>query len=63
MVAMTGGILIFLGIILLGIAILALFGYFNIGMVLERKILLTFAVAMVVVGFLDTFAAMIIARW
>jgi len=63
LVAMIGGFLILTGIILLGIAALSLFGYLNVGMLLERKYLLTFALAMVVAGLLDTFSAVIIARW
>ena len=61
--AMIGGFLILMGIILLGIAVLALFGYLNVGMLLERKYLILFAVAMVVVGLLDTFLAIVLARW
>jgi len=52
-----------MGIILLGIAALALFGYLNVDLFLERKYLLIFAIAMIVVGLLDTFSAVIIARW
>ena len=63
LVAMTGGFLILIGIILLGVAALALFGYLNAAMLLEDKHLLTFAVVMVAVGLLDTFSAIIIARW
>jgi len=63
LVAMIGGFLILMGIILLGITILALFGYLNVGLLLEGKYLSMFAIAMVVVGLLDTFAAIIIARW
>jgi len=63
LVAMASGFLILIGIILLGIAFLALFGYLNVGLLLEGKHLLTFAIAMVFVGLLDTFAAIIIARW
>lgn len=61
--AVIGGFLILVGITLLGIAVLSLFGYLNVGILLERKYLLTFAFAMVVVGLLDTFSAIIIARW
>jgi len=61
--AMIGGFLILMGIILLGIAVLALFGYLNVGMLLERKYLILFAIAMVVVGLLDTFLAIVLARW
>jgi hypothetical protein len=62
-VATIGGFLILLGIILLGIAALSLSGYLNVGMLLERKYLVVFAVMMVMVGLLDTFSAIIIARW
>lgn len=61
--AMLGGFLILMGMILLGIAFLAFFGYLNVGMLLERKYLLPFSIAMVAVGLLDTFLAIIIARW
>lgn len=60
---MIGGFLILTGIIMLGIAALAFFGYLNVSMLLERRYLLVFAVAMVAVGLLDTFSAIIIARW
>jgi hypothetical protein len=63
LVAMTGGFLILVGMILLGIAALALSGYLNVGIMLENKYLLTFAVVMTAVGLLDIFAAVIIARW
>jgi hypothetical protein len=60
---MMGGFLILIGIIFLGIAALSLFGYLNVSILLERKYLLIFAITMVVVGLLDAFTAMIIARW
>jgi hypothetical protein len=60
---MTGGFLMLVGMILLGLAALALSGYLNVGMMLENKYLLTFAVVMTAVGLLDIFAAVIIARW
>jgi hypothetical protein len=63
LVGIIGGFLTLMGIILLGIAALALFGYLNVDLLLERKYLLTFAIAMIVVGLLDTFSAVIIARW
>ncbi len=63
LVAMTGGFLILTGMILLGLAALALSGYLNVGMMLENKYLLTFAVAISAIGLLDIFAAVIIARW
>jgi len=62
-VAIVGGLAILIGVILLGVAALALSGYLNIGILLERRYLLTFALAMVVVGLLDTFTAVVIARW
>ena len=61
--AAVGGFMILSGIILLGIAILTASGFLNVGLMLERKYLLTFALLMVGVGVLDTFAAIIIARW
>ena len=60
---MIGGLLILIGIILLGISIMSLFGYLDVGVLLERKYLLMFAIAMVVVGLLDAFSAVIIVRW
>ena len=63
LMAMMGGFLVLVGIILLGIAALSFFGYLNVGMLLERKYLLMFALVMVAVGLLDTFSAIIIARW
>ena len=61
--AIAGGFLVMMGIILLGIAALSFSGYLNIGVLLENKYLLTFALVMVVVGLLDTFSAIIIGRW
>jgi len=63
LVAIAGGFLVMMGIILLGIAALSFSGYLNIGVLLENKHLLTFALVMVVVGLLDTFSAIIIGRW
>lgn len=63
LVAMMGGFMIFIGIVLLGIAFLGFFGYFNVSILLERKYLLIFAFAMVIVGLLDSLTAIIMARW
>jgi len=63
LVAMIGGFLIMLGIILLGMATLALSGYLDVGMLLQNKYLLIFAIVMVAVGLLDTLSAIVIARW
>lgn len=62
-VAMIGGLLILIGIVLIGLSALAVSGFLNVGMLLERKYLLTFALVMVAAGLLDTCAAVIIARW
>lgn len=63
LVAMIGGFLILAGTVLLGLAALALAGYLNVSILLERKYVLTFAIAMVLIGLLDTFSAIVIARW
>lgn len=63
LVAMMGGFMIFIGIVLLGIAFLGFFGYFNVNILLERKYLLIFALALVVAGLLDFLTAIIMARW
>lgn len=63
LVAIVGGFIIMAGIILLGVAALAVAGYLNVGTLLESKYLLTVAVLMVVVGLLDTFSSVVIARW
>jgi hypothetical protein len=60
---MVGGFLILLGIILLGIAILAFFGYLDVSVLLIKKYLLLFAIVMVSIGLLDIFSAIITARW
>ena len=62
-VAMIGGLLILIGIVLIGIAALSLSGYLSVSTLLEERYFLTFALAMIVIGLLDTFAAVIIARW
>jgi len=61
--AIIGGFLILAGIILLGIGVLASLGYLNVGMLLENKYSLMFAVAIVAVGLFDTITAVVIARW
>ena len=61
--AIIGGFLILAGIILLGVAVLASLGYLKTGVLLENKYLPMFAVAMIVIGLLDTIAAVVIARW
>jgi len=63
LIAMTGGFLILVGIILLGVAALAFFGYLNVGLFLERRYLLTFAIVLTAIGLLDAFSAIVIARW
>lgn len=63
LVAVVGGFLVMAGIILLGAAALATAGYLDIGIFLDRKFLVTFAVLIVVVGLLDTLSAVVIARW
>jgi len=63
LVAIIGGFLVLVGVILLGIAVLSLFGFFKVGMLLERKYLLVFSFGMVIVGLLDALSAIIIGRW
>jgi hypothetical protein len=63
LVPIAGGLLIMAGIILLGVAALAAIGFVNIGVMLENKYLLTFALLMVMAGLVDVFSAIIIARW
>jgi len=60
---MISGFLILVGIILLGVAFLSLFGYLDVGLMLEGKYLFLFAIAMVVVGLLDALVAIVVARW
>jgi len=62
-VAMVGGFLIMIGIILLGVAALALSGYLDASILLEEKYLFIFATVMIVLGLVDTFTAIVIARW
>jgi len=63
LVAIMGGFLILSGMVLLGIAVLSLFGYLNLGILLERKYLLMFAITMIAVGLFDALSAITIARW
>jgi len=63
LVAMVGGMLILAGMILFGMSALAISGYLEMGIILESKYLLVFAIAAVTIGLLDIFAAVIIARW
>jgi len=62
-VVIVGGFMIMAGIVLLGMAALAVIGYINVGMLLESKYLLMLAILLVAVGVLDTFSAIIVARW
>jgi hypothetical protein len=55
--------MILVGVVLLGIAILASSGFLNVGLLLERKYLETFALLVVLAGLFDTFAAVVVARW
>lgn len=59
----VGGFIIVAGIILLGMAALAVIGQLNVGMLLESKYLITLATLLIVVGLLDAFSAIIVARW
>ncbi|MEM2937565.1 MAG: hypothetical protein QXJ63_03365 [Candidatus Bathyarchaeia archaeon] len=61
--AVIGGFIILIGIILLGIAVLALLGYLNVGILLEEKYLCIFAIALIFTGLFDAISAVIIARW
>ena len=62
-VAIVGGFLMFMGIISLGLAVLALLGYLNVGLLLEQKYVLILAIATLATGFFDIIAAVVIARW
>jgi hypothetical protein len=62
-VAIIGGFLMFTGIISLGLAVLALLGYLNVGVLLEQKYVLIFAIAMLAIGLFDIIAAVVMARW
>jgi hypothetical protein len=63
LVAIVGGFIILAGMILLGVAALSFFGYLDVGMMLRDKYMLTFAIMLIIIGLLDAFAAIIIARW
>ncbi|MEM2119202.1 MAG: hypothetical protein QW840_03645 [Candidatus Bathyarchaeia archaeon] len=63
LVAVVGGFIILAGMVLLGIAALSFFGYVDVGTLLRERYVLTFAFMIAFVGLLDTFAAIIIARW
>jgi hypothetical protein len=63
LVAVAGGLMILVGVVLLGIALLASSGFLNLGLMLEGKYLVTFALLVVVAGLFDAFAAVVIARW
>jgi hypothetical protein len=55
--------MILVGVVLFGLAILASSGLLNVGLMLEGKYVVTFALLVVLVGLFDTFAAVVIARW
>lgn len=62
-VAIVGGFLILAGIIVLGLSALALFGFLDVGLLLEQKYVLAFGFMVTGVGLLDLFSAVIISRW
>jgi hypothetical protein len=62
-VAAMGGLMVLVGTILLGFAVLATSGFLNVGLLLQQKYLLMFAFMMIVIGVVDAFAAIVIARW
>ena len=55
--------MILIGVVLLGIALLYPSGLLNVGLMLERKYLTTFALLVMAAGLFDAFAAIVIARW
>jgi hypothetical protein len=63
LVAPVGGFMILAGVILLGFAVLASSGFLNVGLMFERKYVLTFTILIALIGLFDTFAALVIARW
>jgi hypothetical protein len=63
LVVILGGFIIVAGIILLGMAALAVIEQLDVCMLLENKYLITLATLLIVVGLLDAFSAIIIARW
>jgi hypothetical protein len=63
LVAIVGGFIIMAGIILLGVAALAVAGYLNVDILFENKYLWVVAALMIAIGLLDAFAAIIVARW
>ena len=63
LVAVVGGFLTLAGLVLLGMATLSAAGYLNVSTLLETKHFLMVALVLVAVGLLDTFSAIIIARW
>jgi hypothetical protein len=63
LVAVAGGLMILVGVVLFGMAILASSGFLNVGLMFEGKYLVTFAFLVVLAGLFDAFAAVIIARW
>jgi hypothetical protein len=62
-VAVVAGLMILIGVVLLGIALLSSSGFLNVSLMLEGKYLVTFALLVVVAGLFDAFAAVVIARW
>jgi hypothetical protein len=62
-VAIIGGFIMFTGIISLGLAVLALLGYLNVGVLLEQKYVLILAIAILAIGLFDIIAAVVMARW
>jgi hydrogenase-4 membrane subunit HyfE len=63
LVAIVGGLLMLAGIIILGMAILAVSGFLNVGLLLDRKHLLMFALGILLLGLFDIVAAVVISRW
>lgn len=61
--AIIGGFMVFAGIVILGSAVLALFNYLDVSMLLNEKYLPILAIIMLVTGLFDTIAAIVMARW
>lgn len=55
--------MILIGVVLLGVAILASLGFINVGLMFERKFVPAFVLLMALAGLFDIVAAVLIARW
>jgi len=57
-----GGFIVMVGMVMIGVFALALFGIFDIGAFINTKYLVVFMIALLITGVLDVIAGIILSR-